>query len=576
MKKKHQQWIFMTVVQRQPVTQSPFYVSLNQFDPSNLGNFAKLPAYEQIGRIYATALLSVRAGGIEAQSPIFRGALEALGVDATDVERTQLALDVFRAASARNPLIAATKDNNEFDRSGVWSLANPTTNKVELFFKVGHKRLVEENACRTASRLVGMSKYVTSVIPCVLQNPPMDGSNQENETELMVPLWNGRNAAYSTTNPPLMVGGVQRALTKNDPVRPTFSFEALLAGLVFGVRDFKDDGFGKVTSNGEEHMVLFDMDDCFPIAIDPPRFKTPLSMKHKGVAATDMPFLKHPQAAQNLTAVQIAELATLVQTWDPDAFAATLAQEPLSYYDKAAEAVTGQSGSDEEEFGTMLTKDSFSFYDKDEAVNPKGMGTDDNGTSFESVALEKPHLINGVLSVKVGVQKTAFNEKQINAFKKRMERIQEFILSKHENSELFSPLELVCAVDKFFKIYLDATRKIVGTASPVSQARLTQFTPFAMVGRLNPETMGKDLSLTEEQVQALIQEMYNKAVQQKLALPTSDAQGASKPRSSHLEVKTARPEKKTGSPTKPKVKTKMSTSVILHARGVLPSSSKLD
>jgi hypothetical protein len=265
-----------------------------------------------------------------------------------------------------------------------------------------------------------------------------------------------------------------------------------------------------------------------------------------------------------------------VQTWNPDEFATKLAQEPLSYYDKAAESVTGQSGSDEDEFGSMLTKDSFSFYDKDESAKPKGMHTDDSGTSFESVVSEKPHKINGALSVKVGVQKTAFNEKQINAFKRRMERIQEFILSKHENSELFSPFELVCAVDKFFKIYLDATRQIVGTASPVSQDRLTQFNPFAMVGRLNPETMGKDLSLTEEEVQALIQEMYNKAVQQKLALPTSDAPKASKPRSSHLEVKTAAPEKKKGSPTKPKVKTKMSTSVTLHARGALPSFSTLD
>ena len=567
----------MTVIHRQPVTQSPFYVSPNQFDPSNLGNFAKLPAYEQIGRIYATALHSVRAGGIEAQSPLFRGALEALGVNATDVERTQLALDVFRAASARNPLIAATKDNNEFDRSGVWSLTNPTTNKVDLYFKAGPKRLVEENACRTASRLVGMSKYVTSVIPCVLQNPPMDGTNQENETELVVSLWNGRDAVYAKANPQFLVGGVQKALTKNDSVHPTFSFEALLAGLVFGVRDFKDDGIGKVTAdNGQEHMVLFDMDDCFPIAIDPPRFKTPLSIKHKGVAATDMPLLKHPRAAQNLTLEQIAELATLVHTWNPDEFAAKLAQEPLSYYDKEAEAVTRQAGSDEDELGSMLTKDSFSFYDKDETVKKGGMGTDDCGTSFESVVSEESHMINGALSVKVGVQKTAFNEKQINAFKMRMERIREFILTKHEKSEPFSPLELVCAVDKFFKIYLDATLETVKTASPATQVRLQKFTPFAMVGRKNPEVMAKELSLTREELEKMIQEMYNKAVQQKLALPTSASQEASKPRSSHLEVKTARPEKKTGSPTKPKVKTKMSTSVTLHARGASPSFSTLD
>ena len=177
---------------------------------------------------------------------------------------------------------------------GVWSLSHPTTEKVEFFFKGGHKRLVEENACRTASSLVGLP--VACVIPCVLQNPPMDGSNQENDTELMLPLWNNRNACYTKIKPPKMVGGIQRALTKNDSVNPTFSFEALLAGLVLGVRDFKDDGIGKVTTeNGEEHMVLFDMDDCFPIAIDPPRFKTPLSMKHKGVAATDMPLLKHLQ-----------------------------------------------------------------------------------------------------------------------------------------------------------------------------------------------------------------------------------------------------------------------------------------
>ena len=46
----------MSVVQRQPVSQSLFCVSPKQFDASNLGDFAKLPAYEQIGRIYATAL----------------------------------------------------------------------------------------------------------------------------------------------------------------------------------------------------------------------------------------------------------------------------------------------------------------------------------------------------------------------------------------------------------------------------------------------------------------------------------------------------------------------------------------
>ena len=150
-------------------------------------------------------------------------------------------------------------------------------------------------------------------------------------------------------------------------------------------------------------------------------------------------------------------------------------------------------------------------------------------TYFESVALDKPHMINGALSVQAGVQKTAFNEKQINAFQKRLERIQAFILSKHEKSELFTPLELVCAVDKFFKIYLDATKKIVRTASPVTQARLEQFTPFAMVGRMTPEAMAQELGLTKKEVEALIKEMYKEAVLQKLAVPINDKENASEP-----------------------------------------------
>lgn len=453
-----------------PSLPSSIYISSNI--PSNfeeveeIYNNPKIPAYERIGRIYARTMNILQTGTLSDQVPEFFDLLKLLGVEKTQVKSAQNALNLLQ----KLPFLRSASTGGA-DTTGVYFLSS-SQNGWERVFKIGPKRASTELLAAKHADWIGLGDYVVSGLHCVLKNLPQENGALIEET------WNGSEKEYLKT-PNFGMGIIEPFLESAKSTDPLLDYsKMLLVALSIGLRDGKRDG---VT---DEEYKLFDLDDIYSIAIDPPAFKSLDALGKNGVAATDLPLLADKIASQPLSLEQIDELASIVKKWDLLSLATKLSNEPILYADRLVES---------------------------QPINEEG--EDETGARY-ILQQGARHLINRNHKVDINTQDKILNESQVIATMTRMDRLKRFIIQKQESKEIFTPLDLVYSVDPFLKAYKDAIEQIDSTYSIIRQR-----SPFEFIGRCSPSNLSKSFKWPSKNFEAVVSEI-SKAVTPKAQAQT--------------------------------------------------------
>ena len=155
-----------------------------------------------MGIAFEKAKAALNPGGIS--QPISR--FLRLAPNWASIEGIQIVAVYLRCRSAgSSPSLLQPKIRMILIVQGVFFLRNTADDKPQFVFKAGAKRATFRKPLQDIGLDDGIiAQHVVTVVPCVLQNTPLDTRNTENESELMIPLWNGKHASY-VKNPRLVV-----------------------------------------------------------------------------------------------------------------------------------------------------------------------------------------------------------------------------------------------------------------------------------------------------------------------------------------------------------------------------------
>lgn len=216
-----------------------------------------------------------------------------------------------------------------------------------------------------------------------------------------------------------VVGIVQPYLTEQ-PKASLYNYTLMtILALAIGLRDGKKDGYIGST--------LFDVDDCFPVRIDPLWINGEVQ---DTPSAIDLPYLDGDErTTARLTHEEIQGLYGIVKKWNIVEIVGKLQKLKIAYEDTVAEEMLKNS-----------------------------VGYDEGGCKVNTQAAS-PHLINGNLNHLTGEnqrRRRILLDNQLNACIERLGRIRTCIETSVINGHRFCPLDLVHAVDKFGKACHDA------------------------------------------------------------------------------------------------------------------------
>ncbi len=433
----------------------------------------ELPAFERIGSVYARAVEIVKPGTLGAQPQEFSRLLPLLGGVSGQGKTEELALQIFQNLAA----LRAEKADEQY--MGVYFIGS-SLEKNDFVFKVGAKRACMETLVAKHAHWMGLGDHTVSGLYCVLQNSPSEvlsrkdsaiglsddefsqggfsdeapsikeESSSKKEPLLIEELCNGFEKEYLAL-PEFSVGIIEPYLEESGDVDPLLSYaKMIMLSLAIGLRDGKSDGLKKHT--------LFDVEDCYPVRIDPVYER---GDEMNQIAATDLAFLENPFARTLLNQKQIKELVSIVEPWDVfDLVSTHIANESVLYPDRIAEKTV---------------------------ENAKGI--DETGCEFVSVR-GFAHKINQYLRIEL--DKTILNSSQKIATMTRMNRLRDFILAKASQGKTFTPMDTVYAVDPFFHKYIQAF-----------EGKSVRQSPCVVAGRSPAMEMMKDRNLTPQDREAV-------------------------------------------------------------------------
>jgi hypothetical protein len=221
-----------------------------------------------------------------------------------------------------------------------------------------------------------------------------------------------------------------------------------MLALAIGLRDGKKDGY--------KGSMLFDVEDSFPIRMDP---VWKVGYIEKSASAIDLPYLdQDPRTTAALTHEEVGQLVVIVQNWKISQTINALKHLRIRYEDKAAENMQENS-----------------------------KATDDGGCPVEILKAE-PHLINGNLNHldPSNTKRRVFMPEQLDACSLRLQRMRDFIIACAMHQETFTPQDLVDAVDKWGKIYKEALRRSPILPQVIDRIYSAQGS-YHITGRNSPE-----------------------------------------------------------------------------------------
>ncbi len=341
------------------------------------------PAHERIGALFSLVLQSL-------ESPEeLRKYLSALGVHPNDT-------------SAQRALLPLLKERFRINYDANHTVFYLKKGKETVgVFKIGRKRASIELLARQIGLLTGLSNHLIPGLFCAIENFKISDEPQEEA------LWNGLVKVYTQEEldrektQRVVIGILQPFLPKRERTSLYEYTLMTLTALVIGLRDGKSDGYCGST--------LFDIEDAFPIYIDPPEGG------RNSVAATDLPYLAEDErTTQLLSEKEVLQLQEIVRGWDLEVILGYLSQAFIDHADTISE---GRSASE------------VIFYDE--------------GGNAVCLEPQVSHFVNGSLNHWEGCDRLCLFPSQVEATRVRLMRARDFILSRQS----FTPLDLVFSVD---------------------------------------------------------------------------------------------------------------------------------
>ena len=456
-------------------------------------NDAKIPGHQKIGTAFTKALDLLKDTTTNSKEIV--SLLRYLGVSPNDPLAIKTMSEMLpQLADDSLQIIETDSSGAFFIQKGIALNESDNTELRNIaVFKIGRKRASMETMVRHLANSLGLEKHMLPGIFCALQNPPL--SNEEEEAAVEE-LWNGLDKTYlpdDNKDPaPLLKFGKLNFEDEIDldafgkesenldnvkktartvvgivqPFLPDQSESSLyeytlmtILALAIGLRDGKQDGY--------KGSMFFDVEDCMPLRIDPVWSKENM---HESPSAIDLPYLdKDERTHTMLSQEDVGRLAELVQKWNITAIVQDLNHLKIRYEDKTAELFEEEK-----------------------------RGLDEGGCNVE-VAAGIPHQINGVfnhLDKANSKKRHILHPDQLEACNTRLRRIQDFIKGHALQQTSFSPQDLVCAVDKFGKVFREALLSSPSSSLPKSVSHvLNSQGPNHITGRQSPKVLRQQLPL---------------------------------------------------------------------------------
>lgn len=412
-------------------------------------------ACDKIGSVWAR-LQTVRR--LEEAVPL----MARLGVSESDENAQKMLFPMIQAAMRDDIKVIPSEED-----SGVFFLANAEGQKFAVF-KVGEKRARMEMLARQIAHRTGLEKHAIPGIACSIQNPIFP------EEEIQAELFNGhvkvfrdyRGEDYNkqvrsdneTVDKPFTITGI---LEPYIPANPEITKEEFLSmviyALIIGLRD------GKLS--GMAGSMLFDLEECMP-----QRF-IPGTTPDRNVAATHLPFLEHALASEEIPVDVLKSLAEKVSDKSLPIFEmlASLKQERVGIADLSGES--------------FIPVDDELYYGKMERRPFDDIGWDDGGcpVQVENVSV----IMDQLPIVRVESQDAPLlTDQQLIACADRVSRLRIALETQIKNEEPMTAIDLVCAVDPFYRAHWNALEKAKFDRQPFSH----------IIGRHTPGAMGSSLS----------------------------------------------------------------------------------
>ena len=293
-------------------------------------------------------------------------------------------------------------------------------------FKIGAQRAKMELIARKVAYLTGFAPYAISGSFYALKNPNLSCWAGEHSFEEV--LWNGKckELCSKQLNPEARVVGILEPFVKTEShskqkKKELFAHIVTFA-LVVGWRDGKE-------RNKED--VLTDLEECMPRMLTPANdvslpvtsedFLQSASSTHV-VAATHLPFLEEDTLTEEpFNKKDLLRLISIVSSWNIEEILDVMKNETIQFADFTSE--TEESIEDEE-----VLDDNHCLV---RILNDVILHED---------GLYDPKFLSG--------QTPALDQNQLDAFRMRLTKIKEAILSKREKT--MTPADLVEHVDPFY------------------------------------------------------------------------------------------------------------------------------
>lgn len=386
-----------------------------------------------------------------------------LGVDRRDQEAHAILLPIIQGAFKGLEVIASKND------SGVFFLS--LNGKKIAVFKVGEKRARMELLARSIAFQTGLEKYAIAGIACSIQYPKFP------REEVQVEMFNGNVKAFRSSGdgnynhalrkqneglekPYTITGILEPFIQKSPEITKEEFLEMVTFALIIGLRDGK--------TSGRKGYVLFDLEDCMP-----ERFIANIT-PDRTVAATHLPLLEHELASQKIPVQVLQKLAEKVKDGPIPILniLARLRNETVEIADLAGESL--QAVDDEIDWGK---KNKRPMHD---------IGWDDGGCPVQVEASEL--IMEQHPTIQVESQKTRLlTEKQLESFADRISRLREALENNIKIGKSMTAIELVCAVDPFYRTQLDSLRRAGFDREPY----------YHIIGRHTPLATGIRFSADE-------------------------------------------------------------------------------
>ena len=279
--------------------------------------------------------------------------------------------------------------------------------------------LVQKNALFEKEKEEGASADTSFDETANLSEASSESSEDEEVFDDFHPieeLWSGQTKVYQD-----LEGKSSNLVGILEPFNPmpsmskqkkkqSYAFLTLFS-LAIGLRDAREDN---ITN------VILDSEECMPNRIEP---TSDVEEIDHHVAATHLPFLNSEFLDQPMNKQDFAHCARLIRGWDIEKIVAEVSEEKIKYADIVSE--------------------------KASLVKSKHKLQDSNKTEVRVIVDQNPDHEDDLFDPK-NLEKTnkVFDEKQILAFKTRLERLKK--LFTEDAKETVTPREIVAAVDPFY------------------------------------------------------------------------------------------------------------------------------